>query len=651
MALTLIAVMTYWVAFVWSRFAYFDDDLVLFGLARHLGLTWQYLGYSVYEEFSPLDHLFYTLELWISPLNNLVGMVIAGIVLLTMLLTLNWALKELGASDLRRAVAVGVVGTCLPVLTITSYWGQSIYIPTACVFVLAIVAAHLRAVRLHSLRWHVMTFVFSIGGALISERTLFTPLFLVAIDAGLIGCRGTWGQAVRGVWQQRYSYGALLAISVAGALFIAKFYYQPYPSGGIGPSLRLIAVTYTRWFVPALVGFWRFDGVSKLAAVVVGVLSLVAAGVAIVVERRNCWALILFGGVFCAFYGFLGVGRLGIYPEHVLAADVQYMVWVLPLSAAAMGLVVLPSQWAGWWARARGWAAVGVAVLLVASSVDGVVSLNAGGVLTQRASAAEYFTNLRAETAELSTGKLSVMPLDASVTVAALFIAPYNRLTNVLPLIDPSISVGALDVGASPVVIDSSGFVRSAVLVTDTDLVTAGGNAAIWATGGTLSRAAGDLCFTSESSEALLRLTATTPVAGATLMAELTYTSARATTVRFTTVNQDSYTINGDVARILQGSHTALFSLDGVSAISLQMSGLRVGLGLCIHSLAIVHPVVVDGNGGCSTVDQYGDVGSSTPCPSPDPSAGDVGVTTAMGTAVGGGVGGLTGRVVDYPRP
>jgi hypothetical protein len=621
---TLIAVMMYWVAFVWSRFAYFDDDLVLFGLARHLGLTWQYLGYSVYEEFSPIDHLFYTLELWLSPLNNLVGMVIAGMVLLTMLLTLNWALKELGASPFRRAVAVGVVGTCLPVLVITSYWGQAIYIPTACAFVLAIVAAHLRAVRRHSLRWHAVAFVFSIGGALISERTLFTPLFLIAIDAGIIGCRSTWRQAVRGVWQQRYSYGALLAVSVAGALFIAKFYYQPYPSGGIGPSLRLIAVTYNRWFVPALVGFWRIGGVSKLAAVTVGVASLAVAGGAILVDRRNCWALIFFGGVFCVFYGFLGVGRLGLDPEHVEAADVQYMVWVLPLSAAAMGMVVLPRRWAGWWARARGWVAVGVAVLVVASCVDGVVSLNIGGVFTQRATAAEYFANLRAEASELSTGRLSVVPLDAPTTVAAPFIAPYNRLAGILPLIDPDISVGALDVGASPVVIDSSGLVRSAVLVADAELVTSGGNATIWTTGGRVSRVAGDLCFTSESSAAILLVTATAPAAGATLMAELTYTSARASTMRFTPLARDSYTGSGDVVTILQGSHTALFSLDGVNAISLQMSSFQVGLGLCIHSLSIVHPVVVDGDGGCATVNQYGDVGSGTQCPSPDLSTADV---------------------------
>jgi hypothetical protein len=616
--------MTCWVVFASSRFAYFDDDLILFALARRLGLTWQYLGYSVYEEFTPIDHLFYSLELWISPFNGLVGLVIGGVVLLTMLLTLNWALREVGASPFRRALAVGLVGTCMPVLTVTTYWGQAIYIPTACAFVLAIVAAHLRAVRLHSLKWHAIAFGFSVGGALISERTLFTPLFLIVIDAAVIGRTGTWQRALRSVWDQRFSYASLLAISAAGALFVAKFYYEPFPSGGIGASLRLIAVTYARWFVPALVGFWRIDGVSKLVAVAVGVASLAVAGVCIVANRRNCWALLVFAGVFCTLYGFLGVGRLGLYPEHVEAADVQYVVWVLPLSAVAMGLVVLPGQWTAWWGRWRRWVALGLVLGIVASCADGVVSLSVGGVLAQREAAAHYFANLRMEVPELSTGKLSVVPLDASITVSAPFIAPYNRLITLMPLVARGIRLGSLDAGASPVIIDSSGLVQPALLVTDADLVGSRANAAIWTTGGTLSRSAGDLCFTADSSQAAIRLTATAPAVGATLMAELTYTSARATTIQFTTLTDDSYTINGDVAPILQGSHAALFSLDGVSAISLQMSGFQVGLGLCIHSLAVVHPVVVDGNGGCLVVDQYGDLGSGTPCPSPDPSAGDV---------------------------
>jgi hypothetical protein len=617
--------MVFWVAFAWSRFAYFDDDLILFGLARKLGLSWQYLGYNLYEEFAPIDHLFYSLEMWISPYNDVVGMAIAGVVLLGMLLTLNWALREVGASSFRRAIAVGVVGTCMPVLTITTYWGQSIYIPTACAFMLAVIAAHLRAVRLHSLKWHAITFGLSIGGLLISERTLFTPLFLIVIDAAVAARTGTWRRALASVWDERYSYVSLLLVSVGGALFIAKFYYEPYPSGGIGPSLRLIAVTYTRWFIPALVGFWRIGGVSKPVAVAVGVASLAVAGVAIAADRRNGWAVLVFLSAFCTLYGFLGVGRLGIYPEHVEAADVQYMVWVLPVTAVAMGLAVLPGQWAGGWARWKGWVGLGMVVVIVGSCADGVVSLNIGGVLTQRATAAEYFTNLRAEIPKLSAGRLSVMPLDASYTVGAPFIAPYNRLEIVLPLLVPGIRLGALDPGSSPVVIDSSGRVRPAILATDAELVDASGAAGMSATGGTLSTSDGDVCFTADRPEATLSFTLATPGAGSTLMAEMTYTSPRVTSIRFTTVTSDSYTINVDLSPILEGSHTAIFSLDGASVATLQMSGFQVGLGLCMRFLAVVHPVVVAGNGACLAVDQYGDIGGGTPCPSRDASAIDVG--------------------------
>jgi hypothetical protein len=617
---TLIAVMAYWVAFSWVHFAYLNDDLVLFTLAQRLGLSLQFLGYNVYEEFSPIDHLFYSLELSISPFNDFVGMLLAGVLLLGMLLSLNWALREVGASRFRRALAVGVVGSCLPVLTVTTWWAQAVYIPTACAIVLAVVAAHLRAVRLKSLWWHAVAFCLSVAGALISERTLLTPIFLIVIDAALIGRSATWRRAIRGVWNQRYSYTSLLAISIAGAVVIAKFYYEPYPPGGIGASLRLIAVTYARWFVPALVGFWRIDGVPKLVAVGVAAASVIVAGALIVANRRNGWALMVFVAVFCTLYGFLGVGRLGIFPEHIEAADVQYMVWVLPFSAMGMGLAVLPRRWAGWWARWRGWFALGLVLAIVGSLADGVVSLSVGGVLSERQAANEYFANLRAEIPELSTGKLSVLPLSASRTVAAAFIAPYNRLATLLPVIVPGIRIGALDPGTSPVVIDPSGRLRSALLVTDADLVSSRGDAEIQTTGGTLSTADGDVCFSAQSSQAVLRMIMARPVGGSTLMAELAYTSPFATTIRFTTLDAGSYTINFDPSPLLAGSHSAVFSLDGDHATMLQMSGFHIGVGLCIESLAIVHPVVVDGSGGCQTVDEQGDVGGGTACPSRDPS-------------------------------
>jgi len=619
----LVGVMAYWTALAWQHFAYFDDDLILFGKASQWGLGLQFLSYNLYEHFSPIDHLFYWLELSISPLNDVVGMVIAGLVLAGMLLSLNWVLLEVGASRPRRVVAVGIVGTCLPILTVTTYWAQAIYIPVGCAFSLLVVAAHLHGLNCKRWRWHVVAACLSIGGVFISERTLFTPLFVVVLDAALLGRSRTLREIPLDLWKRRYTYLPLFVVSAAGVTFIAKYYYYAYPQGGIMPSLRLIAVTFSRWFVPTMLGFWRPEGVSNVCAVVIACAALAAAGWLIGVDRRNFGPLLLFGLVFCTLYGFLGIERLGIFPQDVEAEDVQYMVWILPLTAVAGALVVLPSRWRVPGDRRRWWLGVGVVLAGGGVLANGMVSLNVSGVLSQRRSANQYFTTLQSEATRLTAPAVGVLPLSVSSSVAAPFIWPYQRLEIVLPLMFPGIHVGALDPGASPFVIDASGDLRSALLAVDARLAESG----VWpqqvmSAGGTVSGTSGELCFTAASPAAYLRVAATAPVQGMTLMVELTYSSSVSGSVVFTTLAPGSSRINVDVSPLEAGVHTAVFALDGDQLTSLQMGAFRLASPLCIQSLTIVHPVVVGPDGTCRTVDGTGDVGGTTACPSEDPRPG-----------------------------
>jgi hypothetical protein len=619
----LIGVLAYWGALAWQHFAYFDDDLILFSKAGQWGLGLQFLSYNLYEHFSPIDHFFYWVELSISPFSALVGMIIAGLVFGGMLLSLNWSLLEVGASKLRRAVAMGVVGTCFPMLTVTTYWGQAIYIPVGCAFVLLVVAAHLRGVERKSMRWHVAAVLLSVGGVLISERTLFTPLFIVALDAALGGRTSAWRTIPTVLWRRRYTYLPLFVVSALGAVFVRLYYYYPYPQGGIIASLRLIAIAYARWFVPTMFGFWRIGGISNALAVVVATASIAVAGALIAVNRRNVWPLLFVGLVFCTLYGFLGVERLGILPQDAEAADVQYMVWVLPLAALAGALVVPPRWWYPLRERRRRWLAFGVALASVGVLADGVVSLSASGELAQRQAANGYFTELRAEAPRLTSAAISVLPLSASLSVAAPFIWPYQRLEIILPLMFPEIHVGALDAGAKPFVIDANGDLQPALLTTDAGVVDAGvaGQLPI-SSGGAVSMAPGELCFQAASSQAFLRLATSAPVQGTTLMVKLTYKSPSDTSIQFTTVGSSSYRINVDLSPLEAGTHTAIFALDGGQIGSLQIGGFRVGTPLCIQSLTIVHPVVLGSDGTCRTVDESGDVGGATACPSND-SAGE----------------------------
>jgi hypothetical protein len=615
---TLIAVMACWFGVAWQHFAYFNDDLILFGLAGRWGLTLHFLKYNLYEHFAAADHLLYWIELKISPLNDFVGMIIAGAILLVMLVSLDWALIEVGASPLRRAATLAIIGTCIPVLTVTTWWGQAVDLPVGCACVLLIVATHLRAVRLKSVRWHAVAACLSLGGVFVSERTLFTPGFLVVLDAALIAQSTPWRAIPRRLWDLRYSYLPLFVISIAGVVLIARFYYVPYPSGGIAPTLRLIVAAFARWFVPTMFGFWRMYGVSTPVAAVVAAASAVIAGVMVALSRRNVWPLVLFGVVFCTFYGFLGIERLGIFSEIDEGADVQYMVWVLPLAAVAAALIVVPRPRLKLRRRGRRWLAVGVMLATVGIFADGLASLAAVGLLAQRQAANEYFTTLRSKAPQLSSSAVSVMPLSASSTVAAAFIWPFGRLENLLPLIVPGIHVGALDASASPVVIDAAGDPQPAVLATDASLLGPGiDEYPITSQGGTLSASPGNVCFNADSSQGFVRLGAPSPIQGSTLMVELTYSSPADTSIQFTTVTSNSYRINADLSPLEIGSHTAVFALDGGQLTSLDVGDLQAGMPLCIQSLTIVHPLVLGSDGTCRTVDETGDLGATTACPSP----------------------------------
>jgi hypothetical protein len=609
--------MAFWLTQAWQRVAYLNDDLILFHLARQ-GLSRHLLFYNLFEHFSPIDHLFYWFELHLSPFDPRVGTAIIAVILLFMLCCLNWLLCELQVIWPLRAAAVVLLGTSFVTLVVTTWWGQGVYIPVALSAALLVMAAHVRGWRLRQRRWHVAACGFAVLGVLISERTLFTPGYLVLLDLAIAMRAGSSiADAVRVVWSKRWSLAPLFAISLAGAAFIRVYYYMAFPSAHLSDVARLIGVAYAKWFLPSLAGFYSQAGVADGIAVALAVGTATACVLLIAADRANLGAIALFAVAFIIDYGFLGIGRLGLYSINAEAGDIQYVAWILPLFAIAVTLLRLPVRFR---ARLRGAKRPAmVLVALAAAAVLGNVAYVAhtSDAFRIRADGYHYWINLRDGRPQWSSPSTAVLPLAMPIDLAALFVDPYGRMEVLLPEIDKTVHVGLHDVGSTTVVIDASGNIRVAALRDQVALTAAQFFEASVAVGGSLRRSGAATCFSATSAAAYVQLSLPQELTGDPLMVELSYTTSRASSIHFTSIAGSAVSINPLVSPAYAGAHTGIYLLEGRDVAQLQISGVGSGSDFCMSSLSVVDPLVLDANHACHTVDRHGEIGDVTPCPRP----------------------------------
>jgi len=96
-------------------------------------------------------------------------------------------------------------------------------------------------------------------------------------------------------------------------------------------------------------------------------------------------------------------------------------------------------------------------------------------------------------------------------------------------------------------------------------------------------------------------------------MVEVRGSVSRATTVRFGSTAPGILTVNAEVGAMPPGNHTVVYNLDGQTMRSISLGEWTPGTTICLQSLAIVRPVLVDG-GTCHFVDRYGQTGDSVAC-------------------------------------
>jgi hypothetical protein len=610
-ALAITATMAYWLSQAWHHVAYLNDDLILFNVASK-GLSRHLLAYNLYEHFAPLDHLFYWIELRLAPFDPLTATAIITALVLGMLLALEWLLRELQVGCVMRALAVAVLGTSVVTFVASTWWGAGVDIPVALTAILLIMAAHVRAMRLRSWRWHLVTVALMAVGVAVSERAIFTAEYLVLLDFAVGLRQGTLRAGWQRVWSAKWWLAPVFAVAVAGAALIGKYYYLAYPLPPMTEVVKLVSVTFGKWFVPALAGSYTSVGAPRAIALLFTGLAVAVCAWLIAIDRRNLGPILLFGVAFVTDYVFLGINRLGIYPIADLGGNLDYAAWILPVFAVSVALLRVPKTAIP---RVLRHARLGVAV----AGLAGVAILaNTAWFVQSKFTILnhgyQYWTNLRADESEWSSHSVTVLPLGMPLDLAAPFVDPYGRLDVVLPEVDPDVRVGLHDPGSSPRVVMADGTTRAAAL---RPAVTAGAAALAGARAvdGALTSRDGLPCFTGATPAAYLQVTLPRPVTGAPLLLELAYYADRDSTVSFTTVSgAGGANINPVGSALYAGTHTGVFPLDGVDAAQLQITSLSAGVRVCFTSLAIDTPVLPAVDGTCRTVDRFGDVGDLTPC-------------------------------------
>jgi hypothetical protein len=607
--------MIFWLTQAWQHVAYLNDDLILFNVA-HQGLSRHLLLYNLFEHFSPIDHLFYWLELHIVPFDPRVGTAIAAAIMVVMLGSLNWLLRELQVDWLRRAAAILLLGTSFVTLVVTTWWGQAVYIPVALSLTLLIMAAHVRGQRLSSWRWHAAACGFAVLGVLISERTLFTPGYVVLLDFAVAMRAGSLPDALRTLWRQRWNLVPLFAIALAGAVFIRLFYYMAFPFPHLSDVARLIGVAYAKWFLPSLAGFYSQAGVSTGIAASLVIASLALAVWLVAVDRANLWPIAFFAIAFAVNYAFLGIGRLGILTVNAEAGDIQYVAWILPLFVIAVALLRLPGRLrppphSSWLPVVLG-AVISVALLANIARVA-----HASDAFRVRAEGYQYWTNLRDGIPRWGSSSAAVLPLGMPIDVAAPFVDPYGRMDVVLPEIQRSIRVGLHDPGTSLVAIDDTGRVREAALRPEVALSGQALTAVLTPTGGSMRASDGATCFTPAGAGSYVTVQLPHVVSGTPLMIQLSYVIGRATSIHFTSVSGSRVTLNPVPSLLYPGTHTGVFYLEGKEAAQLQISTVEAGLDVCMTALQVTTPVIPEADGLCRTIDRYAGIGAPTPCTRP----------------------------------
>jgi len=619
--LSALGAVAVWGLLAWPNFKFAHDDFILFTYARLHGPGRHLLYLNVFGHFAPLNHLLYWVDLVIAPLNVAVGFAIGALFVLTMLLAFTWLLHEVGIPWRRQAVSVAFLGLSITVMAVGTWWGTVVHVPLSLAALFMILAAHVRACRQRSLWWHIASIVFLLFGLLLQERAGFAVGIAVVLDLFVVWRSMSLLSAFKRLWAVKWAFIAMTALVVPWYYYVLKNYYGSEPAAPLGDVVRFFPISFGRYFLPAVLGFYT-GSTGMPPWLIAGLLVLTLAGAVVLVatRRENLKLLLFFIAVYSVYYGLVAVGRLGIYSIDIEASDLQYAAYVLPFLVVAIASATFPRLPACRW---RPVVAPLAAVAVIAGvGVTDAIAAAPGGLLRSSQIAHRWEVGLTASRPEWTAPSVGIVPLRVPVDVAAPFVDPYGREETFLRLIAPDLAVGVLPDAGHWAVIDDRAAVRSAdlrpeVLLTAADIRRLaspfGGMKPLGPVPSPRLAVISAPCFLAAQPGAGLTLALPRELRGVPLMVEVRGSVSRATTVRFGSTAPGILTVNAEVGAMPPGNHTVVYNLDGQTMRSISLGEWTPGTTICLQSLAIVRPVLVDG-GTCHFVDRYGQTGDSVAC-------------------------------------
>ncbi|TFV87778.1 hypothetical protein [Blastococcus sp. CT_GayMR16] len=585
-------------ALLWRRFYYGNDDLLQFEVAQRAGLSWEMLSLNVFQHVAPYNRLAHLL-VSLTGMSPVAGLAFMTLNLVATLFCCLWFMTELGLSTRRRVLGLVLIGLSVSVSESGIWFDTSMHILSALAVTTAVCAAHVRGVRTGSRRWHVVAFVLFVGGQLFQERPIFAlPLALLA-DVLLLWRTVPWAERLRRLWAIRWPIASLVLAAAAIAVWLQAFVVQP---GGTTPSWeatgRTMLLALTDYVLPSVANLPR-SSPSPWTVQLVILGGVLAVGLLLAVLRRgNAGPLLFATAAFLLYYGFLKLSPLLIDTPASIAGNAErlhYVVYVtVPLVIALVHLRVpsIRRRPAGPWPRWLG------AVLVVGLAVHLAVAGNAylGRQWAQTTEARAYLDAVRADADEWSSDDVTLIPLSAHPALGTSWAVGYVRHDKLLPLVVRGFT--PQDLGPEPVIIDDTGAVRPARLVTVPGRVTldrggCGGSRA--PAGEVLARA--DVARTREPAFLVVQYRAPQDVE-----VQVVTDPGRG--------DQEGY-FRRDLPG---GERTRVVPLVDPDVRGVALS--TVGDGpLCVERARVVRVLAVDDDGRCREVDRLGHLGDRFRCP------------------------------------
>ena len=590
------------VALLWQRFYYGNDDLLQFQVAQRAGLSWEMLSLNVFQHFAPYNRLGHLLveQTGLSPFA---GLALMTVNLVALLLCALWFMAELGLSPARRLVALVVIGLSVTISESGIWFDTSMHILAALAVTLAICAAHVRAVRTGSGRWHAVTFVLFVAGQLFQERPIFALPLAVLADVLLLWRTVPWRERWQRLWAIRRPLAALVAAAAVIAVLLEVYVVQ---GSGRTPSWettgRTMLLALTDYLLPSL-GNQPAARPSSLAVQLAVLAATIGAGAVLAWLRRGNAGLVLFAAAaFLLYYGFLKVSPILVDTPASIARNAErlhYAVYVLVFAVIALAGLRGPRRSTASPVRRRvpGRARRPLAVLgIVVLAGYLLVAANAylGRQWADTTQARAYLDAVRSHAAEWSDPDVTLVPLFVHRAMSTSWSRSLGRQDRVLPFLVHGFT--PQDLGPDPVIIDSAGAVRPAQLIPlrGRNVVSSGACGA--------GRRAGSAPVRAESHVGVAR----TPA-----YLVLSYRAPSDATVEIVTDPGRTAGAGFWQVTLPAGSHTRVLPLEALEVRDLVVTGTG---SLCISRLSIARVAAVGDHGVCRYVDRYGRPAARATC-------------------------------------